>query len=119
VQEKRSEAQKTLDLVDGYLKEHAQDEWLISGLAGVEEQIGGLLSKQKEIVQKEAAQETANDDSGTGDKVTRRLSEAIRHSEAGTGGRLKTASAGQRCIEPVAGGPLVAGIPHRERNPAA
>ena len=53
-QEKRSEAQKTQELVDGYLKEHAQDEWLISGLAGVEEQLGGLLSKQNEIVQKEA-----------------------------------------------------------------
>ncbi|CAE6519177.1 Exonuclease SbcC [Nitrosomonas nitrosa] len=59
VQEKRSEAQKTLELVNGYLKEHAQDEWLISGLAGVEEQLGGLLSKQKEIVQKEADQEKA------------------------------------------------------------
>mgnify|MGYP001164835928 FL=1 len=58
-QEKRSKAHKALELVDGYLKEHAQDEWLISGLAGVEEQFGGLLSKQKEIVQKEAEQETA------------------------------------------------------------
>jgi len=58
-QEKRSRAQETLDLVDGYIKEHAQDEWLISGLAGVEEQFGGLLSKQEEIVQKEADQETA------------------------------------------------------------
>ncbi len=52
-QEKRSEARKTLGLVNGYLKEHPRDEWLISGLAGVEEQLGGLLSKQKEIVQKE------------------------------------------------------------------
>ena len=59
-QDKRSKAQETLDLVDGYLNEHAQDEWLISGLAGVEEQIGGLLSKQNEIVQKDAAQEAAN-----------------------------------------------------------
>ena len=59
-QEKRSKAHETLDLVDGYLKEHAQDEWLISGLAGIEEQIGGLLSKQNEIVQKDAAQEAAN-----------------------------------------------------------
>jgi exonuclease SbcC len=58
-QDKRSMAHETLDLVDGYLKEHAQDEWLISGLAGVEEQIGGLISKQNEIVQKEAAQEAA------------------------------------------------------------
>lgn len=59
-QEKSSKAHEARDLVDGYLKEHAQDEWLISGLAGVEEQIGDLLSKQNEIVQKEAAQETAN-----------------------------------------------------------
>ncbi len=58
-QEKRSKAHKALELIDGYLKEHAQDEWLISGLAGVEEQFGGLLSKQKEIVQKEADQEMA------------------------------------------------------------
>ena len=58
-QEKRSEAEKTLELVNGYLKEHAQDEWLISGLVGVEEQLSGLLSKQKEIVQKEADQEKA------------------------------------------------------------
>lgn len=58
-QEKRSMAHETLDLVDGYLKEHARDEWLISGLAGVEEQLSGLLSKQKELVQKEADQETA------------------------------------------------------------
>ena len=59
MQEKRSEAQKTLELVDSYLKEHAQDEWLISGLAGVEEQLDGLLSKKKEIVQEEANQEKA------------------------------------------------------------
>ncbi len=59
-QDKRSKAHETLDLVDSYLKEHAQDEWLIRGLAGVEEQISGLLSKQKEIVQKETAQEAAN-----------------------------------------------------------
>lgn len=59
-QEKRSKAQETLELVDAYIKEHAQDEWLIGGLAGVEEQLSSLLSKQNEIVQKEAAQETAN-----------------------------------------------------------
>ena len=58
-QEKRSKAHETLELVDGYLKEHAQDEWLISGLAGVEEQLGGLLSRQKEIVQKETGQDKA------------------------------------------------------------
>ena len=59
-QDKRSKAQEALGLVSEYLEEHTQDEWLIGGLAGVEEQLSGLLSKQNEIVQKEAAQETAN-----------------------------------------------------------
>ncbi|MFH7321252.1 AAA family ATPase [Desulfurivibrio sp. D14AmB] len=58
-QGKRSKAHETLEIVDGYLKEHAQDEWLISGLAGVEEQLSGLLSRQKEIQQKETDQEKA------------------------------------------------------------
>ena len=58
--EKRIAAVKTLGAAELYFKENAQDEWLISGLAGVEEQLSGLLSKQNEIVQKEAAQETAN-----------------------------------------------------------
>lgn len=52
-QEKRTAAEKTLEAAELYLKEKAQDEWLISGLAGVEEQLGNLLSKQQEITQKE------------------------------------------------------------------
>jgi exonuclease SbcC len=62
VQEKRSKAYETLELVDGYLKEHAQDEWLISGLAGVEEQLNGLLSRQKEIHQKVSGRDKAAND---------------------------------------------------------
>ncbi len=50
---KRSDAEKNLKLVDGYLEEYERDEWLVSGLAGIEEQLSGLLSRQKEIVQKE------------------------------------------------------------------
>ncbi|MGI6139535.1 MAG: AAA family ATPase [Candidatus Hydrogenedentales bacterium] len=61
-QNKRSKAVESLELVDEYLKEHAQDEWLLSGLAGVEEQVGTLLSKQEEIVQKEAEQQKATTD---------------------------------------------------------
>ena len=38
-QGKLSKAYKALELVDGYLNENAQDEWLISGLAGVEETV--------------------------------------------------------------------------------
>ena len=58
-QKKWSVAQKNLELVDGYLREQAQDEWLISGLAGVEEQCGGLLATQKEIQHKETDQAKA------------------------------------------------------------
>ncbi len=51
--EKLTEAKKILDTAAQYLKEHAQDEWLISGLAGIEEQLGNLLDRQQEITQKE------------------------------------------------------------------
>ncbi|MEE4164626.1 MAG: AAA family ATPase, partial [Desulfocapsaceae bacterium] len=53
-QEKRAEAEKALEYSQRYLHEHEQDEWLISGLTGVEEQLGSLLFKQKEIAQEEA-----------------------------------------------------------------
>ena len=52
-QEKRTAAQKTLEAAVLYLKENARDEWLISGLAGIEEQFGNLLAKQQEITQNE------------------------------------------------------------------
>lgn len=58
-QEKCSETKKSLELVDDYFKKHTQDEWLIGGLAGVEEQLGSLISKQKEIVEKETDQDKA------------------------------------------------------------
>lgn len=53
-QEKRIAVEKTLEAVELYLKENARDEWLISGLAGVEEQFNNLLAKQREITQKES-----------------------------------------------------------------
>jgi exonuclease SbcC len=59
-QEKRAGAEKTLEAAERYLKEHSRDEWLIGGLTGIEEQFGGLLAKQKEIVQKETDIENAN-----------------------------------------------------------
>jgi exonuclease SbcC len=57
--EKRSKAHEALRLVDDYLKEHARDEWLVGGLAGIEEQLNGLLAKQSEIAQKETARTAA------------------------------------------------------------
>jgi exonuclease SbcC len=53
-QEKRTAADKTLEAAELYLKENAQDEWLISGLAGIEEQLSNLLAKQQEIKQKKS-----------------------------------------------------------------
>ncbi len=58
-QEKRNESGKNLKHAEGYLKGHSQDEWLISGLAGVEEQLSNLLPKQNEISLKEAEEEKA------------------------------------------------------------
>jgi exonuclease SbcC len=52
-QDKRIAAEKTLEAAELYLKENAQDEWLIGGLGGVEEQLGSLLAKQQELTQKE------------------------------------------------------------------
>jgi len=59
-QEKRTAAEKTLEAAELYLNENARDEWLISGLAGVEEQLGNLLAKQQETTQKEADLEKAD-----------------------------------------------------------
>ena len=44
-QEKRTTAEKKLEVTEFYIKENARDEWLISGLAGVEEQLVNLLAK--------------------------------------------------------------------------
>lgn len=52
-------AQKNLQQTEVYLKEQAQDEWLISGLAGVEEQFAGLLAIQTDIQRQEAEQAKA------------------------------------------------------------
>lgn len=67
-QEKRTAAEKTLEAVEQYLKEHAEDEWLISGLAGIEEQFRNLLARQKEITQKETDIENADSAMGEASK---------------------------------------------------
>ena len=53
--QKRTKAAKELESSDSYLKDHARDEWLVSGLAGVEEQMVSLMAGEKEIVQKETS----------------------------------------------------------------
>ena len=57
--EKRDTAQKELKLVHEYLEANSRDEWLVSGLAGIEEQLGNLLSVQKDISLKTEAQSEA------------------------------------------------------------
>ncbi len=74
-QEKQTAAEKTLKAAELYLKENAQDEWLISGLAGVEEQLRNLIAKQQEIKQKETALKNA--DTAAAD-VTKKLEEASK-----------------------------------------
>lgn len=59
-QEKRTAAEKTLEGAELYLKENAQDEWLIGGLGVVEEQLGSLLAKQQELTQNETALKNAD-----------------------------------------------------------
>ena len=45
--------------VEAYCIEHRPDEWLVANLAGVEEQVNGLIAKQREIVRKAQAVQDA------------------------------------------------------------
>ena len=51
--EKRTSLEKRLKAAELYINENKHDEWLSGGLTGVEEQIGSLLSRQKELSEKE------------------------------------------------------------------
>ncbi len=102
-QEKRTEAEKTLEAAELYLKENAQDEWLISGLAGIEEQFGNLLARQQEITQKET--DLKNADTAVTD-ATKKLEAAskqcaLKKQELEYG--YKKSSARQGCPERIAG----------------
>ncbi|MDR0578240.1 MAG: AAA family ATPase [Candidatus Accumulibacter sp.] len=57
--EKRASAENDLRLAETYLREHARDEWLVGGLAGIEERLGGLRALQKEMARREADREKA------------------------------------------------------------
>ena len=54
VMEKRLATQEALQATERYLQEHVQDEGLVGGLAGIEEQFGNLLARQEEILRKES-----------------------------------------------------------------
>jgi len=57
-QNKRDKANKILMVVEDYLELHSRDDWLVSGLAGIEEQLGNFLLKQKEIHKKTGEEQT-------------------------------------------------------------
>jgi len=72
-QEKKAESETQKETIEQYLSEHSQDAWLVSGLTGIEEQLGSLLAKQKEIEEKGTALEKAEKAVST---VTKKLNEA-------------------------------------------
>ena len=57
--ERRAGVGEALEAAKKYLKEHGRDEWLAGGLAGVEEQLNGLLLGQQEISRQEARRNSA------------------------------------------------------------
>ncbi len=48
-QEKKVQAAQTLTQAETFLKDHFQDEWLVQGFAGIQEQLGFLIARKKEI----------------------------------------------------------------------
>ena len=54
-QQKQDIARSTLQHVLNYLESHRKDEWLVGGLAGIEELLGNLSLLQKETTAKRAA----------------------------------------------------------------
>ncbi len=60
-QTKQAAAKTALEKITQYLKDHEKDEWLISGLAGIEEQLPRLFSSRQAILQKQ--KDLANADS--------------------------------------------------------
>ncbi len=58
-EKKLAAAQDDLQVVEKYLAANSGDEWLIGGLAGIEEQVGSLLSFQQEIAVKKKSEAAA------------------------------------------------------------
>jgi exonuclease SbcC len=81
--DKRSDAKKNLEAIESYFKEHAKDEWLISGLEGVKEQLRELLSKHEEIDQKKSDYEKAEKDLSQAVKAVENCQKqrGVRHQE--------------------------------------
>src|SRR5690606_967618 len=59
-QEKLDRTEQQLREIQDYLQQHARDEWLVSGLAGVREQMHGLLERQQDIDRRQEERNTAD-----------------------------------------------------------
>ena len=77
-QKKRADAEKALETVNEYLQKHRPDEWLTSGLTGIEEQFGYLIARQKEVVQKEQNLKKAESSAA---KAKKALADSIKQSD--------------------------------------
>ena len=58
---RRADTQKQWERADGYLKTHARDAWLISGLAGIEAHVTDLLGRQHDIARQENTLQAATE----------------------------------------------------------
>lgn len=59
LQAQLDQAGQALQGVQQYLLQHARDQWLVGGLAGVREQLDGLLERQQELGRRERELEAA------------------------------------------------------------
>lgn len=58
-EKKLTAAQNDLQVVEKYLAANSKDEWLVGGLAGIEEQMGALFSIQQEIAAQKKSEAAA------------------------------------------------------------
>ena len=58
-QRKQESALQQRTGIDAYLARHSADEWLVGGLAGVQEQLQGLLERQRDIQQQQSSMREA------------------------------------------------------------
>ena len=105
--ERRAEAVEVWEEIDGYLRAHARDEWLVGGLAGVEERLSALILAQKEILRKEAGRQKAAEALARASQAR----EACRGQTALRGRELEEAAArvrqGEAALSALLGGRLL------------
>lgn len=87
-QKKHEQAGAQARRVEDYLQQHARDEWLVSGLAGVSEQLHGLLDRQQQISQVQRERTAADT--------------AVRHASAALTALRKQYSEQKRALEAAA-----------------